>query len=333
MSVIHDLLRLLRVLTFKRIWNYLLILWNYRLARITKKIIHKGQPAYISVEPTTRCNLHCAQCFTVDKAFTRAKGNLMPETFTKIVQQASPYAFYMNLYFQGEPFINEHLSEYIFKARQSRFYVAVSTNAHYLSKTNAEKIILAGLDKIIVSVDGVDAETYNKYRKGGDFDKVIDGIKTLVATKREKKVKHPFIELQFLLHKQNESQVKEIKAMATWLGVDKVAIKSFQLIDTTQAMDWLPEKKSRYKTDKDGNAIINSRLPNRCFRMWNSCVITWDGQVVPCCFDKNADYSLGNINDTNLTEIWESKAYNDFRKKVFKERKNISICCNCSEGL
>jgi radical SAM protein with 4Fe4S-binding SPASM domain len=333
MAVIHDLLRLLSVFTFKRVWNYWLIKWSYFLSRITKRLVHKGKPAFISVEPTTNCNLKCPQCFTSDKKFTRPKGNLKPETFDEIIKQTSPHAFYMNLYFQGEPFLNENLSKFIRKAKQSRLYVAVSTNAHHLSAENINQIIEAGLDKIIVSLDGTDAETYKKYREGGDFNKVIEGIRLLVSVKKENKVNHPFIELQFLIHRKNETQAKQIKTFGKALGVNKVVIKSFQLLQFDTASEWLPKKNSRYNIDSKGAAIINSRFPNHCFRMWNSCVITWDGNIVPCCFDKNADHSMGNILNKNFIEIWESTQYSDFRKKVFTERRNINICSNCSEGI
>jgi radical SAM protein with 4Fe4S-binding SPASM domain len=333
MAVIHDLVRLLRVLTLKRVHNYLLIHWSYRRSLITKNIIHKGKPAFISVEPTTHCNLHCPQCFTTGNKFTRPKGNLDLSTFEKIMQQASPYAFYLNLYFQGEPFLHENLSRFISLAKQRRFYVAVSTNAHFLTTENINNIIDAGLDKLIVSLDGADADTYRQYREGGDFNKVIEGIKALVAAKREKKAKHPFIELQCLLHKQNETQIKQVRSLGKTLGVNKVVIKSLQLLDFEKADEWLPTKGSRYFKGTNGIAEIKSSLPDRCFRMWNSCVITWNGDVVPCCFDKNADHAFGNINNQPLVDIWESQAYNDFRKMVFTNRKNISICRNCSEGL
>jgi radical SAM protein with 4Fe4S-binding SPASM domain len=290
-------------------------------------------PAFISVEPTTHCNLHCPQCFTTVDKFTRPKGNIDLTTFEKIMQQASPYAFYLNLYFQGEPFLNENLNRFISMAKQRRFYVAVSTNAHFLTTENINKIIDAGLDKLIVSLDGADAATYQQYRKGGDFNKVIEGIKALATAKLEKKVKHPFIELQCLLHKQNETQIKQVRALGKTLGVNKVVIKTLQLLDFEKAEDWLPTKRSRYSIDNDGIAEIKSSLPDLCFRMWNSCVITWEGDVVPCCFDKNADHPFGNIHNQHLLDIWQSQSYNDFRTIVFTNRKNISICRNCSEGL
>lgn len=333
MSQIHDLLRICHVITFRKAMNYLMLQWSYHLSKLTNNIAHKGKPAFISIEPTTICNLRCPQCFTTDAKFTRPKGKMDVETFEAIINQASPNAFYLNLYFQGEPFLNQNLSSFIHKAKKSGFYVAVSTNAHYLSQDNVNNIIDAGLDRLIVSLDGTDTETYMQYRQGGDFDTVVNGVRLLAEMKKKQKKHYPFIELQFLLHRKNESQQKQIKAFGKQLGVDKVTIKSFQLIKEDKASEWLPRKRSRYNINPDGSATIKSKLPNHCFRMWNSCVITWDGDVVPCCFDKNADHTMGNIRHKELYDIWENAAYNNFRKKVFTARKNIDICRNCSEGL
>ena len=66
--------------------------------------------------------------------------------------------------------------------------------------------------------------------------------------------------------------------------------------------------------------------------MWHSCVATWDGEIVPCCFDKDADYSMGNLSNNTLQEIWENKLYREFRKKLLTARKEIDICTNCTEG-
>jgi len=182
-------------------------------------------------------------------------------------------------------------------------------------------------------LDGIDAETYQQYRQGGDFEKVVSGIKTLTEMKHLQKAKHPFVELQFLLHAKNEFQRRQVKDFGKSLGVDKISIKSMQLISEDKASEWIPMKNSRYMVNAQGKVMIKNKLPNRCFRMWNSCVITWDGDIVPCCFDKNADHSMGNIRSSDLYEIWKNPAYQNFRKKVLSNRKDISICRNCSEGL
>lgn len=333
MARFHDLMRLLHVLTFDKAWNYIVLFLSYQISRITKSTLHKGKPAFISIEPTTICNLKCPQCFTTDAKFTRPKGKMDAELFENIIRQSSQKAFYLNLYFQGEPFLHENLSLFIHNAKNAGFYVVVSTNAHYLSEDNITQIMDAGLDRLIVSLDGTDEKTYLQYRQGGDFDKVTSGICLLAEMKLKQQRHHPYIELQFLLHRKNESQRKRIKDFGKSLGVDKVTLKTMQIIDDRSASEWIPRKRSRYSLTADGTINIKSKLPNHCFRMWNSCVVTWDGDVVPCCFDKNADHTMGNIRRKELYAIWENAAYQNFRKRVITGRKNIAICRNCSEGI
>jgi len=229
--------------------------------------------------------------------------------------------------------MNHELLDFIAMAKQAGFYTATSTNGNFLDEILAGKLVSAQLDRLIISLDGTDAVTYNEYRKNGNFEKVLSGIQSLVAVKKSMKSMHPFIDLQFVHTRKNQHQQKEIKKLGRRLGVDRVKIKSFQLLNFNSADEWLPGHSTRYKTDKNGVVSIKSSLPNRCFRMWSSCVITWDGNIVPCCFDKNASYIMGNIDEQMFLDIWKNNQYTNFRKKIFSERKNIDICCNCSEGL
>jgi radical SAM protein with 4Fe4S-binding SPASM domain len=67
--------------------------------------------------------------------------------------------------------------------------------------------------------------------------------------------------------------------------------------------------------------------------MWQSAVVTWDGKVVPCCFDKDADHAMGTANNAEeFRKIWRSERYGAFRKSVFTGRSDIDICRNCTEG-
>jgi radical SAM protein with 4Fe4S-binding SPASM domain len=60
--------------------------------------------------------------------------------------------------------------------------------------------------------------------------------------------------------------------------------------------------------------------------------MTWDGKIVPCCFDKDAKYVMGDINEQSFLEIWNDEPYREFRNKLLRSRKEIDICSNCSEG-
>lgn len=332
-AAVYDFFRLFRLISRKKLLNFLQLKISYFFSILTGNTVHKGSPAFLSIEPATLCNLRCPECFTTQPSFTRPKGTLTKDIFQKIINDASAYSFYLNLYFQGEPFMNPELVDFIAMAKHTRFYTAIATNGNFLDGVMAENLVNSQLDRLIISLDGTDAATYHEYRKQGNFENVLMGIQIMVAAKKSLGKRHPFIELQFLLTKKNQHQQKEIKKLGRQLGVDKVTIKSIQLVNSDSAGEWLPEKSTRYKTDKNGTVTINSNLPNRCFRMWSSCVITWDGNVIPCCFDKNASFTMGTMMNQSLDEIWKNEKYRIFRNKVFSERKNIDICCNCSEGL
>jgi radical SAM protein with 4Fe4S-binding SPASM domain len=92
------------------------------------------------------------------------------------------------------------------------------------------------------------------------------------------------------------------------------------------------EEYARYKQQKDGTYALKYKTGNNCWRMWSSCVLTWDAKVVPCCFDKDAKYTLGSANNNEFSSIWRSKKYQDFRLNVLTKRNQIDICKNCSEG-
>jgi radical SAM protein with 4Fe4S-binding SPASM domain len=61
-------------------------------------------------------------------------------------------------------------------------------------------------------------------------------------------------------------------------------------------------------------------------------VITWDGKVVPCCFDKDAHFVLGDLSQNSFQEIWNGEKYHRFRQSLMRSRSEIEICKNCTEG-
>lgn len=332
---INDSLRLMAGLSGKRLLNAGKIYLSYYLTRLTGKNIPMGFPISAAIEPTTTCNLGCPECPAGLKMFTRPRGLLPMDKFRSYIDQLADHIFYLTLYFQGEPYQNPAFFDFVKYAREKKIYVATSTNAHYLGERNARKTIESGLDRLIISLDGLDQESYAKYRIGGKLDRVLQGIKNVVKFKKELKAKNPYIIIQFVVFRTNEHQIEDVKRLGKELGVDEVQIKTAQINDYKNGSPLIPtiNKYSRYKKLPDGTYAFKNKLPNRCFRMWNSCVITWDGLIVPCCFDKDAEYRMGDLKETNFIEIWRSKAYNDFRKKVFSNRKSIDICSNCTEGM
>lgn len=308
--------------------------WSFWTSRWTKKSRHRGLPFSLSIEPTTACNLGCPECPSGLKQFTRPTGKVSLDLHRKMLEQTRKSVFYINYYFQGEPFLHPEFLELIKEAKRHRIYTATSTNAHFINQKKAEEIVKSGLDRLIISIDGLTQETYENYRVHGSLNKVLEGTKHLIAAKEKLQSKTPHLIFQFLAVKPNEHEIPEVFKLGKKLGIDEVRIKSAQLYDYKNGNPLMPEseKYSRYKLQSDGTYKLKYALGNHCWRMWSSSVLTWDGKVVPCCFDKDAHHVLGTIESASFDEIWRSPAYVNFRNAVLNHREQIEICQNCSEG-
>lgn len=296
--------------------------------------MHWAMPMSIAIEPTTSCNLRCPECPSGLRSFTRPTGMLQSELFKKTIDELADTLSYLTFYFQGEPYLHPQFLELVQYAASRKIYTATSTNAHYLTDEMAKKTIESGLDRLIISIDGTTQETYEAYRIGGKLDKVIDGAMNIVRWKKELKSLTPFVVFQFLVVKPNEHQVDAVHKLAKEIGIDYVALKTAQIYDYKNGSELIPtiDKYSRYQKMGDGTYSIKNELLSHCWKMWQSCVITWDGKVVPCCFDKDAHYVMGDLTQQSFKEIWQSEKYNSLRASILRSRNEIEMCKNCTEG-
>jgi len=265
----------------------------------------------------------------------REQNSLSLNQFQEIIEQQGDRIWYLLLFNQGEPFLNPNLIEFIKIAKQKRIYVITSTNGHFFSdKVSVQKLVTSGLDALIISLDGADQVSYSKYRKGGNFEQVVDGIKNLVQVKKELHVRTPKVLIQCLVMKHNEHQLDELQKLADDLKVDRLLFKTLQIESWDAGASFLPENPGwrRYHFNKEGTRLKSS-FKKYCFRLWYSTVILSDGRVVPCCFDKHGEFCFGNISQSNkMEQIWKSDVYNRFRNRILQKPGSIPICQNCTEN-
>jgi radical SAM protein with 4Fe4S-binding SPASM domain len=330
----HDSLTFLSKSDFRRLANATSVLSSFYVSRMNKRARIKGLPMTISIEPTTSCNLRCPECPSGLRSFTRATGMLDENLYRNIIDQLSPTLSYLTFYFQGEPFLHPQFLKMVQYANEKRIYTATSTNAHFLKDDIARETVESGLNRLIISIDGTTQDTYQSYRVGGTLEKVIEGTENILKWRRQLKAKHLHVVFQFLVVKPNEHQIPEVKRIGKKLGVDQVVLKTAQIYDYENGSELIPvqEKYSRYKSDSNGKFSIKNQLLDHCWKMWHSCVVTWDGKIVPCCFDKDAHFVLGDISKNSFEEIWFGEKYNVFRQTLLGARSEIEICKNCTEG-
>ena len=323
----------LKLLTLQKIYNYVLLASSYQVSRLIGKPILWGKPTTLSIEPTTSCNLRCPECPSGLRSFSRPTGMLHEQLFKKTIDQVQGHLTWLHLYFQGEPFLTPHFLEMVTYADSKGIFTSTSTNAHYLQGKKVEEVLQSGLKQLIVSVDGTTQDIYEKYRVGGKLETVQEGIKLLLSEREKSGQAFPRVVLQFLVTGQNEHQLAELKKWAEDMQVDELQLKTTQIYDFESGSELIPSELgySRYVPIGNGKWGMKKRLENKCWRMWQGAVSTWDGKIVPCCFDKDAEFVMGELKSQSLASIWSSLPYQNFRKQLLSDRTQIEICRNCTE--
>lgn len=302
----------------------------YGLSYFLNRYIGKPYPCAVSVELTNNCNLHCPECATGSGIITRPRGLMDLTLAEKIAEELKHSLLSANLYFQGEPMLHPCFFELVdlFRGLNS----TISTNGHFLDGERCKMLALSGLGKIIVSLDGITQPVYSTYRMGGNLELVIEGVRNL--SEALKRVSNsPDLELLFLYGKHNAHELEDVKSFARSLGVS-FKVKSMEVLNPGDAEQWIPEsgEKTRYEI-KGGTYDLKKRPVRGCFRVWTTPVITWDGNMLPCCFDKDAVNSFGNISEQPFESIWNGAKRKEFIAELIRTRAFCSICSKCPQGL
>ena len=255
--------------------------------------------------------------------------------YRKLLQESCLWIHTIQFFFQGEPLLNPQLPDMIREARERHIYTIVSTNAQSLTRTLAHDLIAAGLNRIIVSLDGLTEESYTAYRKGGSLQRALEGLKYLREAKTELQ-QSTTIELQCLLLKSNEHEWNLFRRDYKKMGADRLTFKTAQFYDYTNGNPLMPSDSAycRYTLGNDGKYHPRNRLQKNksiCRRLMTGCVINANGDVLSCCFDKNEQYRFGNIAEQSLKDCWQSKVAEHFRETVFSNSYPFPICQNCTE--
>lgn len=310
--------------------NLLKISASWFAGGISGKPLLWAYPLAVGIELTNNCNLRCPHCSSGSGLITRPRGYMSEELLSEIVKEFSGWVFMSMLYFQGEPMLHPGFFDMLSRAMPLK--PVISTNGHFLDRQSSLMLARLNPPRVIISLDGISDESYKAYRIGGDLEKVKNGIRNLSAALR-KENSTTLLEIQVLVNSRNEKELAEIRSFARENNA-RIRYKSMQLNCEKGDEDLLPSRNiySRYRLT-DRGLRIKRGISLSCYRLWTNPVITWDGLVVPCCFDKDGEFVMGDLKSQKFSEIWLSDQYRVFRKKLLHNRAGIDICSNCTNGL
>lgn len=309
------------------------------------------RPFGIIVDPSNSCPLRCPGCIHNDLLRKNGEvdwpsGLLDGGLYDRLLQQYGPYAIFMHFFNWGEPLLNRETPSFIRKAKG--YMLATSLSSNLSVKFDAEALVLSGLDYLIMSIDGASAESYQKYRRGGNFELVLQNLQDLVNAKRKHNLTSPKLCWQFLVFEHNVHEIELAKKMAEEIGVDEInfarpydvswgapEIKVYSdppgrfsfppqvQNDLDRVSEKLTAPLSPYVASafsetwgEKSRAIsankqaINRNTPvKKCRWLYKNMVMDAHGRILPCCHAPRKDTQKGYVY-SSLTEAPASTHFN-----------------------
>jgi radical SAM protein with 4Fe4S-binding SPASM domain len=310
---------------------------NFFLAGLNQYLLPArplGYPVIAQVEPANYCNLNCPLCLTTSITKSRSRALLPLETFKQFIDECGDYLLLLILWDWGEPFLNPDLIKMIAYAKTRGIVVHTSTNGNVpLDEAQVEALVDSGLDSLVVAVDGVSQEIYEKYRQGGRLDRVILNIQNILRVRSAKGLTTPRINMRFVVMRHNEAEVPEAHDLARRMGVDFFTLKTVDMhpdegceLDKTYA----PGKTRYRRYDYNKDTFTRKERPFVCMRPWKRITVEASGEVIGCEYDYKNEHSFGNIGPMGTLNAWKSKASEDFRRVFNLGHNDFDMCRSCT---
>lgn len=272
-------------------------------------------PVHVDLEINSNCCYRCIFC----PHGTGEMGNDMPmmsfQTAKKVLDELGKNKVYsIKLNWRGEPALHPNLAEIVAYAKKAGIKeVQINTNAFAFNEKKIRDLILAGIDRVIFSIDATTPELYSKIRIGGDYNKVVNNIKTFYNIKKELKRKKPFLRVQMVRTELNKHQVEDFKKM--WQDI----ADDIRISDVTN--------RGQGDNLQVGDQVSVGRAT--CPQPWQRMMISTEGKVLMCCSDWFEKYPIGNIKDNSLGDIWNGEKLKAVRKKLHNLDYNFEPCKSC----
>ena len=271
-------------------------------------------PPCIQIEPTSMCNFRCVMCYQADKTFSRKQNGFMGmmtlDIFKKSIDELEGNIEAITFASRGEPTMNRNFTEMLKYCNGKFLGLKLNTNASLLTEKMAHTLLSSDLQTIVFSIDSKDKEAYEKIRINGNFEKVVKNlerfnhIRNTQYSRSDKVVRISGVKIN------DEQDIDEMKEK--WGDVaDIVAFTNY----------------SPWESSYD-NPI--NKITSPCTELWQRMFIWQDGKVNPCDYDYKSVLSKWNIKETSIKSVWNSKIYNELRRKHLDSlRSQVEPCARC----
>jgi radical SAM protein with 4Fe4S-binding SPASM domain len=278
-----------------------------------------ARPYVFQVELTNFCNLKCPMC--PHDLMTRTVGYMDFGLFTEVVAQVKATNPDLRLHNMGESLFHREIGRFIRYANGQGLETVLSSNATTLTDAKIEELIDAGLAWLYISFDGTSAQTYERFRKGARYGREKAKVDRLLELRARRRSRFPQVMMSCIALPGTQAEVDEFRAY--WQPrVDAVRIKPADTWDGS--------------SERINTIVADRQYPvggGICGWPWQSVVVLWDGRVVPCCYDFDGKYVLGDLRRNTLAEIFNDAPMQALRRQLREGRGGeVALCRTCPRG-
>ncbi len=292
-------------------------------------------PNSLRLETSTHCQLKCPACETASGKTheTLGGGFLKLENFKKVVDE-NPWVSHLELSNWGELFLNPEIlqiMEYAYEKNVS-LSAANGSNLNTVKETVLEGLVKYKFRRITCSIDGASQEIYSIYRKAGNFDRVIENIKTINRYKAKYNSPFPLLTWQYVAFGHNEHEIETARTMAAELDMKfyvKLSwdegfspIKNKELVSKQAGLD--VSSRSEFE-QKYGTGYLQKEI---CGQLWKMPQINWDGKILGCCYNYWGDF--GNAFESGLKEGLNSEKM-DYARQMLTGKAEAKAGIPCTD--
>jgi MoaA/NifB/PqqE/SkfB family radical SAM enzyme len=260
------------------------------------------------------------------------------DCFKQYFDPMADHLFEAYMHNWGESLLNKEVFKMIAHAQSRNVGTNLSTNFSETNASDLDNLLDSGLEYLIVSLDGISAESYSQYRVRGKFENVMHNLSEIIRLRNLRRQITPVVEWQFIVMKQNEHEIEQAEVIAKKIGVDRIRFipvgMPYDTPDRRAVADrWFPlTVAGREYGPEVEQQFGQANKPSPCFYLYRSMVVNSDGGVAPCCVVYKKDSDFGQLPVQNVHDLWNNEKYLSARSLYSGEtgRDHVpTICDGC----
>lgn len=299
-----------------------------RINMALKREAVSSYPVVAFIEPNLYCNLQCPACPTGLRLGLRPTVSIDEELFKSTIDQIGDYIFQLYMYNWGEPLLHKRTPEMIAYAKKKEINILLSTNLSIkLTDEYIDRLVSSGLDRMLVSIDGVTQESYSKYRKNGNLDLVRENVMRIQRAKQRLGSATPKVVWQFLVFRHNEHEIEQARAVHKEWGADEFVVGGAEMPVEPYNDGFEPSTIPAYNIYHPDHPLQKEAerqltTDRACAWLYGVFVLNPNGKVSPCCAVPSEKLDFGEYQKGDFFNVWNNETFRRARRMFATPPKN-----------